>query len=111
MALFSGSIFIEYEAALAQADRLEQCAEEADRASKSIDVLLGDLAGSWQGDNSTLFAQKCRELQGKINQTASDLRNTASAVQTVARKLKEADQEAAAIASSNGSGGGGGGSW
>lgn len=87
-------IKMDYEKAKQQADKLDEAARELDKLqSQNFNNTLQQISVNWKGIPASAYLQQGRKLQGNIKTTASELRNIASAIRTIARRIYEAEME------------------
>lgn len=67
------SISIAFGNALAQAQKLENSAEQMRNASRQLDTVKESLRSEWEGESASLYLQKCDALKQKLEKTAGDL--------------------------------------
>ncbi len=92
-------IYMDYKNACNQADSLEQVARNLDDvAGKQMQDCLGQVQAHWKGDNSEAYVGKGRMLQGKIKNTAGELKKAAAAIRTIAKNTYDAEMRALEIA-------------
>lgn len=117
-------ISMDFEQAKRKADELDRIADELGRLSGTefADTLY-NLGNNWKGDNAQAYIRKGLSLKEKMEQTAGELRASASTIRAVAKNIYDAEMEALRIAEerealriaaeqeaqSTGFGGGGGG--
>lgn len=99
MALAQHIINFNYNQAIQKADDLDAAAAklEADAVAE-MDSIISAINQNWTGDNATAYIAKCTQEQGKINDIAQSIRNTASTIRTMAANIKAAEEEALRIA-------------
>ena len=92
-------IFLEYETAILQADRLaEEAGAMKAEVSARAEEILTSLAGSWKGEAADVFYGKCGLLMEKAGQIGNSLNEAADAVRTIARNIYNAEMRALEIA-------------
>ena len=85
--------------ALAQANELEEIADEMKSLSNSnMDSTLQLIAANWKGDSATAFLRKGDLLKQDIAKTSETLRSIASSIRVTAQRLFEAEQAAKELA-------------
>ncbi len=93
-----------------QAEQIEEIARILDTLAKnSMAASLAGISSAWQGDNAGMFVRKGDSLQGKVAQTASDLKIAAANLRNAADRLYRAEKKAEELARLRSYGGGGGG--
>ncbi len=94
------SIEFDFKQALAQADRIDSIADNLSNLSgKRFGATMQNLAANWKGNNASGYLSKGAKLQGKMNVTVNELRNTASDIRKIAKSLYDAEMAALEIAS------------
>ena len=92
-------IFMEYEAALKQADSLSEAAQEIKTAVvEGTESAEASLSASWKGEGAEAFGGKCGVLREKAEGISRVLTETADAVRTIAENIYQAEMRALAIA-------------
>lgn len=92
-------IFLEYEAALKQADSLSEAAQEIRTAvAEGTESAALSLSASWKGEGAEAFEGKCKILREKAGAISRALADTADAVRTIAGNIYHAEMKALAIA-------------
>ncbi len=95
----SGSIYVNFQMALRQADALEQQARSLRQTAVSrLENVSSQVRGGWQGENCELWQHKCAELGGKIQKTAEELEGAAASLRSSARRIYQAEMEAQRLA-------------
>lgn len=87
----SGTIQIEFQQVIRQTDKLEKCADDLRKAQRELRDLMDDLKGGWAGDSANAYLQKCDELAGKLNKSATNLDVTAKVIEKSARLYRDAE--------------------
>ncbi len=99
MAYSAQQIQLNYNQAMAQANKLDDLAADLKRiAEKNVNDTLGKVNGNWSGDSARQFIQKGAKTQSDIIATARQLRNVASAIRTAAKNVRRAEEQARQIA-------------
>jgi uncharacterized protein YukE len=95
----AGEILLNYKEALAQANKLDELAAELERIGVSdLNDTFGEISTGWQGDNAEAFLRKARPLASKNQKTVNKIRNTASAIRTIATNVYNAEMRALELA-------------
>lgn len=93
------TINFNYQKAMRQAAQLEDLANQLKRiANSDVDSALDQVAGSWKGDSANIFLQKGNKAKNDLIQSAKQLQNTANAIKSAARTLRNAEIRAKQIA-------------
>ena len=99
MALTSALIYMNYQKALRQAQRLDSLAAELrNLANHNLDSTLTNVHRAWSGDSASLFLQKGVKAKEDMLKTAKSLQNTANAIRRAAQIVRAADLRALEIA-------------
>ena len=105
-------IQIDFSAACAQANELEEIANEMKSlGSRKLAETLREMSQNWKGDSAAAYYVKSEMVQEEIISTANTLCSIAEGIRNRARKLYEAEKEVLQLAQDgpvNGGGGGGG---
>ncbi|SFL17581.1 hypothetical protein SAMN05216390_1137 [Lachnospiraceae bacterium KH1T2] len=92
-------ITMDFALAKAQASNLEELAEQLSKmATDKLDSTLIQIAKDWTGENSQKYLRKGSTLEDKVKNTATNLKNIAALVRTIATNLYNAEMEAYRIA-------------
>lgn len=92
-------IYFNYNKAMEQADELDDVAGRlAGAADRDMENILSEVGSAWRSDSSAQYLQKGRKVKGDLHTTAGNLRNIASAIRTIARRIRDAELEAWRIA-------------
>lgn len=105
------SIQIDFQNAINQARKLEECAEEMKRIQRNLRAAEEELNAGWKGDSASLYLSKCQELEGKIVRSQRNLVQIASVILRTAKVHYDAELKSLEAINTQGSGGGGGRSW
>ena len=98
MAKTAYAIQMDYDRAMRQADKLDECARKIKNQRKQLQTCRHRVAGAWQGENGTLYVKKLATLEGSLAESEKKLRQIATTVRDVARRTYQAEQRALAIA-------------
>lgn len=92
-------ISMDFGQAKRKADELERIADELGRllGTEFADT-LNNLGNNWKGDNAQAYIRKGFSLKEKMEQTAMELRASASTIRAVAKNIYDAEMEAIRIA-------------
>ena len=97
--LSENTIKMNFANAARQAEQLEQLAAELSRlAGDDLTGSLQSLAGSWNGDSSSLFLQKGAALAEQMHQSAQALQDAANDIYSIARRTYDAEMQALELA-------------
>lgn len=88
------SISIAFGNALAQAQKLENSAEQMRNASRQLDTVKESLRSEWEGESASLYLQKCDALKQKLEKTAGDLVQIAAVIRKSAKSYRDAEIKA-----------------
>lgn len=94
-------IELNFRKALAQADSLDEAAEQLENLSrKKFQTNLDNLSASWKGDGASLYMAKGNWLQEQIDGVAKELHAAAAGIRTTANRMYQAEMNAWKIATS-----------
>lgn len=92
-------IYFNYEKAIGQAARLEDIAKRLTNAADvTMEGILSDIHNAWKSDSTTAYLKKGEKVEQDMRTTAKNLQNIASAIQTIAVRIRNAELEAWRIA-------------
>ncbi|MDE7261696.1 MAG: WXG100 family type VII secretion target [Oscillospiraceae bacterium] len=95
------SIEFDFQAAIAQAERLEELASQVDKLRQQrLQASLDELRSVWQGKSAEEFQRKGEELQQDLKCTEQELKAIAQSIRATARRVYEAEMEALRMAES-----------
>ena len=93
------SIEFNYRKVMNQAEQIDGIANQLDHLSRDrFDSIIQGVSANWKGDSASLYVSKGESLQGNMNGTVSELRNIASDIRLIARRLYIAEMAALAAA-------------
>lgn len=99
MAKSSFEIRMDYNRAIAQANSLEQIAEEMrSSAENEMQDCMSQIAYNWTGNNAEAYLAKCEKLKQSIRKTAAKLERTADTIRRIAKNTYNAEMRALALA-------------
>lgn len=92
-------IYFNYDKAIRQAGKLEDVARRLRKAADSdMEGILNDVNAAWKSDSAPQYIKKGQKVEGDIRITAGNLTNIASAIRTIAKRVRDAELEAWRIA-------------
>ena len=92
-------ININYEKAIAQAKQLEDVAKRLQNAGdRSMETILNDVNKAWKSDSTSQYTKKGQKVKSDIITSAKNLRQIATAIRTIAKRVRDAELEAWRIA-------------
>lgn len=93
------SIKIDFAAANAQAQRLEDIADEIRRMTNvRMKNTMDQMSANWKGGSASAYFAKAETLQSDILKTAVQLESVAKSIRSTARRIYEAEQTALRLA-------------
>ncbi len=93
------SIQMDFDKANRQANELDDIANSVDReANRSLTDTLNALGNDWRGENADKYIRKGFTLKEDMNNTAKSLRQAASTIRYVAKRIYDAEMENLRIA-------------
>lgn len=93
------SIKIDFAAANAQAQRLEDIAGEIRRMTNvRMKNTMDQMSANWKGGSASAYFAKAETLQSGILKTAVQLESVAKSIRSTARRIYEAEQTALRLA-------------
>lgn len=94
-----GQIVFDFNNAQSQARRLDDLASELERrVVHGLADSVQELSSAWKGSSASAYLQKEERLQNNISKTASNLRDIASEIRIVAKRVYDAEMYAIYIA-------------
>ena len=92
-------IYFNYNQAIEQAKQLDEVAEQlTNAANRDMEDLLNDVSRAWKSDSAPQFLKKGQKVEGDMRTTARNLKNIASAIRTIAKRIRAAELTAWRIA-------------
>lgn len=101
------SITIDFQNAINQARKLENCAEELKRIQNNLKMAEEELNAGWKGDSALLYLSKCQELEGQIVKSQRNLVQIANVILRTAKLHYDAELKSIEAINTKGSSGGG----
>lgn len=95
-------IFITFIDARAQADKLDECAQQLRTERGKLESSLQNLRSGWDGDAANQYYQKCMLLMQKLLRSAEELEQTANVIRQSAKAYYDAERRNLEIIASNG---------
>ena len=93
------TIEFDFRLAKQKANELDEIAENLQNLSNNkFNNTMQNLSASWKGESASLYLSKGQMLQEDIINTSKNLRQVASTIRTVAKRIYEAEMEALRIA-------------
>lgn len=91
-------IWMDFQKARAQADKLEEAAKSIKSESVRFSACRAEVANAWEGSNASKFTSKMGIVSEDLNKIASQLNRTAEVIRKNAKNLYDAEMEAKRIA-------------
>lgn len=99
MAQSLNEIRMNFRAAMAMADRLQELAGKVHNlADERCYGTLRNISNGWKGENADAYLRKGEKVKGKMSRTARDLNSAAATVRTIAKNTYDAEMRAWQIA-------------
>lgn len=96
-------ICVDYQKALRQADRLDECAGEIQvLASGEMEDIMQAVAAAWKGENAEKFLLKEEKIGNELEKTGKDIQRIADSLRNAARRWKATEDLAEKIAGDRG---------
>lgn len=88
-------ITFNYNKAMSQARELKNVASSLTKVADSkLEECLGKVSKGWNGDNSESYVKKGKTLETKIDKAGNGVKQTAEAIETMARNIYNAEMAA-----------------
>ena len=88
-----------YQRAVRQASQLDDIARRLKTAATAdMENILAEVNRAWQSDSTPQYIAKGRKVKGDISTTAQNLKDIASAIRTIAERVRAAELEAWRVA-------------
>ena len=100
------TIRITFDNARAQAQQLENCANELRGAGRQLETVMSDLRQAWSGDAATQYLVKCSAMRDRFLNSAKNLDSIAAAIRKAAQAYYDAEMRALEIIAAKEGGGG-----
>lgn len=92
-------IELNFQQAKQQAAQLESLAGRLENLAKNdLDGTMQQLSVAWKGESASAYMQKGQRLEGKIVQTARELKRTAQTIRSTAERTYRAEMRARELA-------------
>jgi len=98
MAKTSYSIYLDYQKAIKQAERLEQAAKELSKEVAKMDDCYSSIQAAWKSDSASAYLAKVRKVREELNTVENNLSETAATIRKIAKNTYEAEKRALVIA-------------
>lgn len=98
MAKTSYSIYLDYQKAMNQADRLDDAARMISAEMKNLQNCKSKISSSWQGESATSYIRKVNVVEDDLTRMAKSIKKTADAIRKIARATYDAEQQALELA-------------
>ena len=99
MAKTSYQIWMDYQNATNQANRLDEIANKIENTSqKDLMGNLNQLAANWKSDSSNQYRRKGQNISNNLTSIAKNVRTTANTIRTMAKNTYDAEMQALSIA-------------
>ncbi len=95
----SDQIYINYQAVLQKADRLEELAGEIRSVTEQELSCFFSNRNIWSGDSGDIYRQKLTKLESNLHKRAKELQNTANAVRSAAERQYRLERALAELVS------------
>ena len=93
----ANQIYMDYQAMLQKAGRLEELAEELSSAVQDEYNICGLSQSAWHGDSGDMFREKTTRSGKKLEKRAKELKKAASALRKTAKRQYETEMKLAAL--------------
>lgn len=93
----TNQIYMDYQAMLQRAGRLEELAGELLRVAQNEEDICGSAQKAWQGDSGELFREKTTRSAEKLKKRADELKKAAAALKKTAKRQYETEKKLAAM--------------
>ena len=92
-------IYFNYNQAISQANELDSIAKKAKQAANTdLQQIMNNVSSAWKSDNSNNYLKKGEKVGNDIRTTATNLTKIATAIRTIAKRVRDAELEAWRIA-------------
>ncbi len=91
-------IQMDFEKAMQAAEKLRGVAQKMDGNASDMSSTINSIDSNWDGENSDLFLEKGRRVQGNITLTAEGIRKVVNSIETIATRTRDAELAAIRIA-------------
>jgi WXG100 family type VII secretion target len=93
------SIQMDFTKAKAQANQLEQIAQDIEKlANSDLEECMSGVATNWKGESATAYVKKGRQLEVEMRKSAKELRKIAQTIRKVAKNTYDAEKTAIIVA-------------
>ena len=92
-------IYFNYDQAIAQANQLDNVAKKLQNAANNtMEDVLNEVSRVWKSDSAPQYIRKGQKVEGDLRTSSNNLKQIASAIRTIARRVRDAELEAWRIA-------------
>ena len=98
MAKTEYSIYLDYQKAMRQADKLDEAARIIKSEKSSLHDCNGSISSAWKGENATTFIRKVAVVENDLESIEKSVRNAADVIRRIAKETYQAEQKALRLA-------------
>lgn len=92
-------IYFNYNRAVQQADQLDNVATKLQNAAnRDMEDILNNISKAWKSDSAPQYIKKGNKVEGDMLTSAHNLERIASAIRTIAERVRDSELEAWRIA-------------
>lgn len=92
-------IYFNYDRAVTQASQLDNVAKKLQNAANNnMESILNDVSRAWKSDSTLQYVKKCQKVEGDMRTSANNLKQIATTIRTIAKRVRDAELEAWRIA-------------
>ncbi len=92
------SIYLDYQNAIKQAERLEQAAKDLKREASKLSDCRRSISTSWKGDNASTYLRKVKTVESDISKKEKNITKAAAAIRKIATETYRAEKAALELA-------------
>ena len=92
-------IYFNYNKAIAQANQLDDIAKRLNKAAnQDMEKILNAVNSAWKSDSAPAYVKKGQKVEKDMLTTEKNIRNIATTIRTIAKRVRDAELEAWRIA-------------
>lgn len=97
-------IYFNYNKAIEQANQLDDIARRlSNAAGQDVEKILNDVNNAWKSDSTAEYIKKGQKVETDMRTTANNIKNIASTIRTIAKRVLDAEVAAWRIANARNS--------
>lgn len=92
------SIYLDYQNAIKQAERLEQAAKDLKKEASRLGDCRHDISAAWKGENASMYLRKVKTVETDVSKMEKNVTKAATAIRKIAAETYRAEKAALELA-------------